>query len=248
MKRVFVLGAGASAFAGYPLALDLWQFLQRSEGGDSVAQRARSAVVAMIERVLRVNPPQEDGRVDLEKLLSLLDLAHRGTGAHEFKIEDWPQIKLQIMKMISDAFLWHEYQFQAEIVAGRLRETVCGAEPFGLGLNREQALSTLKNWTELLEPGDTIITFNWDILHESALWRAGKWHFSDGYGFTVRDAPKDTHSPVKILKLHGSVNWAQDSDDDLAPEIEHKATFFRGSAMIKELSANDYGGGMVGDI
>jgi hypothetical protein len=142
---------------------------------------------------------------------------------------DWPQTKLEIMAMISDAFMWHQYQFQAEVVVGRQRQTLHGQEPFGLGLDRGLTLSALNNWTELLTGGDTIITFNWDILHESALWRAGKWHFADGYGFSARDAPKDARSPIKILKLHGSVNWAQKSDDDLAPEIEHKGDFFPGA-------------------
>jgi len=51
-----------------------------------------------------------------------------------------------------------------------------------LALDRELTRSALNSWTELLKPGDTIITFNWDILHESVLWRAGKWNFADGYG------------------------------------------------------------------
>jgi hypothetical protein len=95
MKRVFVLGAGASAFAGYPLASDLWQFLRNSAGGDASAQKMRAAVVATMERVLRVNPPERDGRIDLEKLFSLLDLADRGIASHDLKIEDWPRTKLE---------------------------------------------------------------------------------------------------------------------------------------------------------
>src|SRR5216683_1122216 len=143
-----------------------------------------------MEQILRINPPEEDDRVDLEKLFTLLDLAHRGTGPLELRRTDWPQTKLEIMAMISDAFLWHQHQFQAEVIAGRQRQTLYGQEPFALGLDRELVLSALKNWTELLKPGDTIITFNWDILHESALWPR-KWHYDDGYGFPARDAPKD---------------------------------------------------------
>ena len=205
--------------------------MRDSEGGDSAAQHTRAAVMAKMEQILRVYPPDKNDRIDLEKVFSLLDLAHRGTAPlEEITIPDWPQTKLEIMGMISEAFLWHEYAFQREIVVGQQRRALYGPEPFGLGLNRNQALCTLKNWTELVQPSDTILTFNWDILHESALWRAGKWYFADGYGYVVRDAPKETRSPVKILKLHGSVNWAQESDDDLAPEIEHKGTFFLGSA------------------
>ena len=66
-------------------------------------------------------------------------------------------------------------------------------------------------------------------MPEALLWRVEKWHFADGYGFQVRDAPLEKHSPIKILKLHGSVNWAQQSEDDCEPEIEHKGTFFPGA-------------------
>ncbi len=182
-----------------------------------------------MDGILQVNQPEEHDRVDLEKLFTLLDLAHRGTGPLEFIRTDWPHTKLEIMAMISDVFQWHEYQFQAEIVAGHQRSTAYGREPFGLDLDRELVLSTLNNWTEVLKPSDTIITFNWDILHESALWRAQKWHFADGYGFAARDAPEAARSPIRILKLHGSVNWAQKSEDDFTPEIEHKGTFFPGA-------------------
>jgi hypothetical protein len=230
MKRVFILGAGASAFCGYPLGLDFWRFVRDSEPGDTGSEETRAAVIATMHRILQDNPPEEYDRVDLEKLFTLLDFAHQGTGLLELRGTDWTQTKLQIMKMIFEAFLWHQYQFQAEVVAGRPRNTLHGQEPFGLSLDREFTLSALKNWTELLKAGDTIISFNWDILHESALWHAGKWHFADGYGFPARDAPKEVRSPIKVFKLHGSVNWAQKSDHDLAPEIEYKRDFFADAA------------------
>jgi hypothetical protein len=53
--------------------------------------------------------------------------------------------------------------------------------------------------------------------------------FRDGYGFRCRDAPEEAHSPIKILKLQGSVNWAQQSETDVIAEIEHKKDFFDGA-------------------
>ncbi len=116
MRRVFVLGAGASAFAGYPLALDLWPFVRDSEGGDINADQRRQAVIRTMEPILKINPPEEYDRPDLEKLFTLLDLAHRGTAPLDLRHTDWPLTKLQIMGMISESFLWHQYKFQAEIV------------------------------------------------------------------------------------------------------------------------------------
>ena len=229
MKRVFVLGAGASAFAGYPLGQDLWRFLRDSESPERGAKERRDLVIEALEPIVRRYSPERSDRLDLEKLFTLLDLAHLGTAPLEFRVSDWPLTKRQIMGMIAETFQWHQYAFQAEIIEGRQAQTLYGSQPFGLGLRRDAVLATIENWVEVLRLGDTIVSFNWDTLHESVLWRAKKWHYADGYGFPVRDAPLETHSPITILKLHGSVNWAQRSEDDCEPEIEHKGTFFPGA-------------------
>jgi len=67
-----------------------------------------------------------------------------------------------------------------------------------------------------LSPGDTIITLNYDTLLDSALWRHG-WDPKVGYCLSggrnkVRwtsngDEPPTSASGVRLLKLHGSVNW-----------------------------------------
>ncbi len=209
MKRVFVLGAGASAFAGYPLGLELWQFLRHSESLDIGDKERRSAVMEALEPVLQKYSPDGCDRLDLEKVFTLLDLAHLGTSPLELRVSDWPLKKRQIMGMIAATLQWHQYGFQAEVLDGRQASTLEGPQPFGLGLNRKSVLSTVEKWVGMLQPGDTIVSFNWDILHESLLWCSHKWHHADGYGFLARDAPRDTHSPITILKLHGSVNRAQ---------------------------------------
>jgi hypothetical protein len=58
---------------------------------------------------------------------------------------------------------------------------------------------------EIVMPGDRVITFNYDISLDSKLRQSGKWAIGDGYGFRVQGLP--TGSTVKILKLHGSINW-----------------------------------------
>jgi hypothetical protein len=212
MARVFILGAGASSFAGYPLGLDLWAFVRGKTTGDVMAKERARIVTEAIEHVLHVVPPREFDRPDLERLFTLLDLAEAGTRPLELGKLDWRSLRPKLVGMIANAFQWHEYQLQA-----RLRE------------KDDPTAMILDGWASRLHEGDTIVTFNWDLLHEAALWRQEKWHYADGYGFTCSDAPSGCRSGLKVLKLHGSVNWGQRDERDCEPAIEHKADFFHGA-------------------
>jgi hypothetical protein len=57
-----------------------------------------------------------------------------------------------------------------------------------------------------IQPGDAVVTFNYDLACERALHNAGLWEISNGYGFDLglESIPR---SKVKLLKLHGSTNW-----------------------------------------
>ena len=74
---------------------------------------------------------------------------------------------------------------------------------------RQIHLGTADAYAEFAEtiaqPGDMIITFNYDDSLERELKRAGKWDVSDGYGFPF--AALAHPSQVFTLKLHGSMNW-----------------------------------------
>jgi hypothetical protein len=58
---------------------------------------------------------------------------------------------------------------------------------------------------EIVKPGDTVVTFNYDDSLDRELRRVGLWDLSHGYGFPLGTA--DTRSAVLLLKLHGSMNW-----------------------------------------
>jgi hypothetical protein len=58
---------------------------------------------------------------------------------------------------------------------------------------------------EIVHPGDVIITFNYDVSLDRELKLADRWQIGDGYGFRMDGLPDG--SQVKLLKLHGSVNW-----------------------------------------
>lgn len=219
MTRVFILGAGASAFAGYPLAVNLWQWTIDHCSGEVMAGLRIEQTVRELDPILR-RFVDAGGRFDLEEVFTFLDLAALGRGPLAGEATNWPTLRNQVMGMIAESFQSYQHSFGVEIFDDR--------RMFGLHLDRARVRDVIRRWTDLLEPHDTLISFNWDLLHESVLWRAGKWHVADGYGFQCFDLAEEPHSAIRLLKLHGSVNWAQRDERDLQPGVVHKATFFPG--------------------
>jgi hypothetical protein len=73
---------------------------------------------------------------------------------------------------------------------------------------------------ERLNPGDTIITFNYDLIIEESFSSAQLWNPVDGYGIQTSGKTKgwagrwlearhyeNKRSKLLLLKLHGSLNW-----------------------------------------
>ena len=75
MSRMFILGAGVSKFAEYPLAFDLWRFIRGSGKSHVTANDIQKAVNEAIEKILEVVPPEEFDHPNLEELFTYLDLA-----------------------------------------------------------------------------------------------------------------------------------------------------------------------------
>jgi hypothetical protein len=81
--------------------------------------------------------------------------------------------------------------------------------------SEEKQWESLRTFGDKLEPGDVIITFNYDAALERILLRNGKWSPKDGYGFelvlgesryTDKQAQFD-RSRIVILHLHGATGW-----------------------------------------
>ena len=69
----------------------------------------------------------------------------------------------------------------------------------------------------ILEPGDAVVTFNWDTLLDRALAEITDWRPDWGYSVSPRGIfengwtapqprPADAQAP-ELIKLHGSTNW-----------------------------------------
>jgi len=203
-----------------------------------VANQRRQAVIEEMERIIMRYPPRVYDEPDLEELFTYLDLSLLIPDVFQLEHADWRAMRPKVVGMIADAFMNYQYDLQGHLYFG-------GKAPRGATLDRGTALKVLDAWAMKVVAGDVLISFNWDILHDVALLRGGKWHWSDGYGFKSSQASVTRSSPVKLYKLHGSVNWAQDSESDEEPAILYRGAFFRDieddGDYIKEAGAWDQG-------
>jgi hypothetical protein len=167
---VYVLGAGASYHAGYPLASALGQTLyQWVVNNVSESDFWRGCIEELYESY--------GGLTDFESILTELDECPLGSRA---------------------AQVGHR---------GNIRAAVRIYLPAFFNTLRERPAPLYDLLaTTRLQPGDVILTFNYDLSCERASRQAGLWEIGDGYGFPlgIEEIPS---SKVKILKLHGSTNW-----------------------------------------
>lgn len=135
--------------------------------------------------------------------------------------EPWP-LKYQRMEaLFSSAFLRVQqttgtskegkaarllYDRLVEMLRDTLSDTTGKARP-------TQHLSLLSALIDATPSSLTIISFNYDVLADRALLRGARnglwnWAHSDGYGFKPNQQPNPKQpSTVRLLKLHGSMNW-----------------------------------------
>jgi len=242
-KKVYVLGSGASHFAGYPLGKDFWPFVRcfASKSRAAGASGAPGASVS-VDDINRVEAVIDDSD-NLELLFTLLELTHTGLGTaarippalsgawdilkkgYNGWPNPWDNFRLELIGLISQALLYYQHNLNNFLFPD---DPLCRAAEAELR-KHGQSLPTLpaeitnlvgpsvKNaldmWAKRLKRDDSVISFNWDLLHETALYRAGKWRWSDGYGFVLSNATKRLDSTVRLYKLHGSVNWSQETAD-----------------------------------
>ena len=235
--KVLFLGAGASLKAGYPSASILLDELrsQARQSHDSAVQEdwatyenfARSTTGALNRVMQNPNP---------EVVLSLLDLLQT---ARENEHQDWWSLLKLRGQPVEDETLtrirnppWKSEPQEFEQVELARRALLRSLDHLFWWRHvedwREAGTSSrayLHHEFESLQPGDVIVTTNWDSLAERVLLEKGLWTPADGYGFEVlletipawnepSRAIQDT-SAITVLKLHGSFGWYVGGRDQL---------------------------------
>lgn len=199
------------------------QFLREETQDSDVATReAATQVLTKLQHASWLLKSETGKEWGLETILTHLEL-YGNIGNLKVLHGNWTPIdKMKVVRTVANAFQWYQY---------KLHRVVWDELPNTFALKSDPALirNVCPAWAELIASGDTLITFNWDLLHEAILWRAGKWSYSDGYGFRLNKLSCEEASQIRIYKLHGSVNWVQDEGENDVEEIEHLRDFFPGS-------------------
>ncbi len=237
MMKLMFLGAGASAYAGYPTAGQLLTALEAEAAKADVMTRAAWESFKAFRSSLDGTFLREVLKSDnLELTITVLDLlAARMKEAHE----NWQRDVSRIFQGQESAtgeeidFSSHTWEELTKWERVRLDFVLSLANLFEVYHYRDSkadkhARDYIRGLLCRLEAGDVVITTNWDTVAERTLLEEKKWRPSDGYGFDVSlDAtvkggridkvPEQANapSPVKILKLHGSIGWFRRHDGKL---------------------------------
>lgn len=166
-KTTYVLGAGASKDAGYPLAScmgrELSQWMETCGEHD--------------ETLLWMRDRFEDPH-DMERVLTTMD----------------------------DIVARNERSAESALIGNVYKPAITQSlRAWFLEIREKQEGSYRSFASQVIKPGDTVISFNYDDSLDRQLKSSGHWSLGDGYGFPVEGF--EIGSSVQLLKLHGSINW-----------------------------------------
>ncbi len=191
MYNLIVLGAGFSRAAGLPLGNELFSEIVREAKRDvlfeNILKPDMERYLLFIERTEGVTLHSDE--IELEQFMSFLDVEHAlGFEGSDTWSDEGNKSQVLVRHLI------------ARTLYSRQRRMSHGAS----GL--------YERFASRLEPGDRIITFNYDTLVEEALLRVGKpfrlvggrYSQVDEWGATWADGPDDE---IILLKMHGSIDW-----------------------------------------
>jgi hypothetical protein len=189
--KVIVLGAGASKPAGLPLGSELAAAVRAWVESDR-------PVLEIWEALEREGIFGDTGDLELDLTKLDLELIRREKNGESLALRSGDQVL---------PFGSYRWSILPEAVEGLLLSLQVKA------LNEPEGLEYLRRFLKRhVEPGDVVITFNYDCLIETVLHQLGMWELRDGYGIDLAEdhsklGESRASSLVQVLKLHGSAGW-----------------------------------------
>ena len=207
MKTVFILGAGASAEAGAPLMGDFIARAKKLHAVDGFGQE-RAQIQDVLDAAYKdLKPVQVKSSIayhNIEELFSAIDM---GAMLNVFGSRD--PSTLQALQTAVRVFIYRTIEETVRLT--RVGQRI--ESPKGYATLAELTLEKIKRTARYGHKDVSFITFNYDTCLEFALVRAG---LGVDYGldepFVCEHEARyqaGRQVAIPVLKLHGSINWAQ---------------------------------------
>ncbi len=199
-KNVIILGAGASREYGAPVMKNFLDVAARLHAAGKSGKHSDSfkRVFEAISRLQAVHSKSEFDLVNIESIFTGFELAKT--------LKKFPGIEAEQIDQLIDDLKW--------VIVSTLQETIrfpvegqhiCGHPPI------ESFVKGLISKRENNKINSAILTFNYDILFDVAMMR----HVGVDYGIQRQPNAIDW---LPLLKLHGSLNWATNTETgDVVP-------------------------------
>ena len=184
MSKLIFLGAGASKDAGYPLACDLYKEL-KNESLRTKFSNFKSAWRSFDENLSIIKKSYKgfEKCEDIEYLITMMSLLESfyktKSDISTETIEKQKKIKSALDSNRMNAAYKHAKSKFGECIEWYLAYKNFDMENYKYAYMQNFFKKTLSN-------SDTVITTNYDLLAERALYDLDLWHIRDGYGFEVQ--------------------------------------------------------------
>lgn len=197
--KVVILGAGASFGADVEAAPPVMSAFVRT--GRGIVKFNYAPLWTFLERIGYPLDNIESGNPNLEELYTVLQTISTGIW-YASRDDYWGSVGEDFARMRPVDLL---LSFIIEVL-----------DVPSVSACRSQCSYHRKLFSQL-QPGDTIISFNYDLIADTALRKEVYWDEAGGYGFGCLSRIKDLDSKglfdtgmrcdVLLLKPHGSLNW-----------------------------------------
>jgi len=213
--RTFLIGAGCSSCAGLPLTAEL---TEKTLNSDKINKETKT----LLDAIRKQFDGSSDANIEdfLSELIDLIAIAQRRNerGASNAQIE-----------LGGKSYTAKQLQLSAE----QIKRTIAIVIDQEVSVARHR--SFIKAVHRPVRPGKSdsnqpvdYLVLNYDTLIEDAL-ALEKISFSDGLGggataWWDMQTFRQSGLSARVLKLHGSINWCELSDDPLPRRISGKLT------------------------